>query len=305
MTIARSTTPATSYGPRLARSVAALLAFTALAACGDRAVPAQSAAPRILAAFFGLDDALPPAIEAVCPGGTGMDGMPVIVDAPIAEDRLDPARFRVLKASGADGLVRCATLLPAVGPLERRTILLVGDLGDATNDPPARVVIRGPIALRDGGTLADLDFTGVTPLEDGARIVVAERFRFADVAPRLPDNANQCPRDATVQLVNLIWQGGITAAGGGPLGERERAGLHVTVRDQAGAERTITPRALGDLNDRDNHLHLCIDTTDDVVAVTADAGLFFDPRGDANPATSAPVVPGTLPNDDDERATLR
>ena len=231
--------------------------------------------------------------------------MPVIVDAQVGDDSLDPAAFRVVMASGAEGVVRCASLLPAIGALERRTILLIGDLGEHPSDPPVRVALHGPIALRDGGTLAGLVFDQVTGLEAGASIALAESFAFAEVAALLPDNPNQCPRAETSQLVNLLWQGGITAAGGAVLGEREGAGLRVTVRDAAGNERQVTPFALGDLNDRDNHLHLCLDTNDVAVAVSADAGLFFDPRNDPNPETSAPVRPGTVPRGIVQGAALR
>ena len=265
-----------------------------VAACGETTPSSNSNQPRILSAFFGLDDSLPAAIEGVCPGGTGLDGLPMIVTAQLADLDLPASAFRVIRSSGADGVVRCASLRPAIGPLERRTVLLVGDLGEYPSDPPTRVEITGPLALADGGMLTHVVFDDVSGLEQGARIGLAERFVWAEIAPLLPDNLNQCPRTETIQIVNVLWQGGITAAGGAPLGERERQGLRVTVREPSGAQREILPFALGDLNDRDNHLHLCLDTTDEAIAVSADAGLFFDPREDPNPATGAPVAAGNV-----------
>jgi hypothetical protein len=41
------------------------------------------AEPRILSAFFGLDDALPPASEALCTGSAGLDGLPFVFDREI------------------------------------------------------------------------------------------------------------------------------------------------------------------------------------------------------------------------------
>lgn len=277
-----------------ALGIAALLALSQATACGDRAAPEPATPPPILSAFFGLDDALPAVVETICPDGSGRDGMPLVVSAPLAGPRLDPGVFRVTKRSGTAGHVQCATLLPAVGPLEQRTILLIGDLGDDPDDPPALVEVLAPLELRDGGAIDRASFADVTALGEGAGIVLAERFAFADVAALVPPSANQCPHDATRQLVNVIWQGGITAAGGAVPGDAERRGLRVTVHGDGG-EREVEPFALGDLNDADNHLHLCLDTADRAVAVHVDAGLFFDPGNDANPVSFVPVRPGILP----------
>lgn len=55
-----------------------------------------------------------------------------------------------------------------------------------------------------------------------------------------------------------------------------------------GAE-TVTPFALGDLNDQDNYVHLCLDTDVEATRVSAAAGVLVDPRRDVNPETSVTV----------------
>lgn len=51
----------------------------------------------------------------------------------------------------------------------------------------------------------------------------------------------------------------------------------------------ITPVALGEFDDQDNYVHLCLDTDSSAYTVRARAGVLVDPRGDLNPATTVRV----------------
>ncbi|MEH7829170.1 hypothetical protein [Gemmobacter denitrificans] len=85
----------------------------------------------LLSAFFGLDNALPWLSRLICRGAPGKDGMPVIFSTEVDHTTLQVGDFQVTTASGATGQLQCVTLLPATDGGELRTVLLVGEFGDA------------------------------------------------------------------------------------------------------------------------------------------------------------------------------
>jgi hypothetical protein len=250
--------------------------FAALAGCARTPPPRTTlddAPPRILSAFFGLDHALPDAARLLCRQAPGLDGMPVtfsrrVVGAP------DPAAFAVRTRSGALLRPVCATTRPADGPAKNHTVLLIGDIGREPDDPPVRVEVTGSLPLDQGADARGLS-APVTPLVDGPTLVMA-----LGVAPG--SVASDCPRE-TRQIVVAVWAGGVTPRPGGSDAEH-LAGYRV---ETDGGQRA--PFALGDLHDRDNYVHLCLDTLDPARRVSFRAGVVVDPRGDLNPATSVAV----------------
>ncbi len=276
-----------------ASCVAALsfLVGTGLSACSGAspAAPADAAdtpdaslpAAEILDVFFGLDDALPVTANVLCMGASGMDGMPVTLSRRVAVDRPDASAFRITTRSGATHVPRCATLLPALAPTKRHTILLIGDLGSDPGDPPVRLDLVGSIPLEGGGDASGLSSTHVTPLADGPSLLIGLRYS--------PAVLSGCPSPATLQTVQITWSGGITAVGGAELGDAERARMHVSV-EEPGGTRELTPFALADLGDRDNYTQLCLDVAAPASSVRVEAGVAIDPRGDANPETTIAVV---------------
>jgi hypothetical protein len=237
----------------------------------------------VLSAFFGLDNALPRLVELICPGGGGRDGMPVTFSRRVVGSP-SPDAFRITTRSGAAHRPACATLAPATGERERHTVLLGGDLGDEPGDPPVRVEIVASLALEGGldarGLAAD-----VTPLAAGPSVVLALRYAPAAL------QGTACPSPATRQIVQITWNGGVTAPDGSPVGDAQRRRIHVEVSRDGGAVE-VTPTALADLGDNDNYLHLCLDTDAPPAAVRVEAGAFVDPRGDLNAETRAAVVEG-------------
>ena len=51
----------------------------------------------------------------------------------------------------------------------------------------------------------------------------------------------------------------------------------------------VKPFALGDLDDRDNYVHLCLGTAAPATRVDFAGGILVDPNGDPNPATTVEV----------------
>ncbi len=236
---------------------------------------------RFLSAYHGLD-ALPPAVIRLCrrPSAIHEDGMPVTFSVRLDEDTVAPDAFEVETASGETVTPVCATLRPADEPLERRTVLLAGDFG-TPEAPPRAVRVVGSVRDTAGNSIEGLSTTAITPLAAGPAVVLAERF-----APNTPGLAGECP-EATQQVVQLTWQGGVTGPDGADLGEAERTAVTVTLEDGS----TVTPIALAD-DDPDNFVHACLDATSPATSVAVAAGHFHDPGDDPNPATQAEVVAG-------------
>jgi len=251
---------------------------------------------QLLSAFFGLDNKMPQRANSICRGAVGLDGMPVIFSTEIDHTTLQAGDFLVTKKSGAKGHVHCVTLVPATDAGELRTVLLIGEFGNADADAPARVEVTGHIHAID----RTLDFKGaavaVTPLEQGPSLILAERFDSTHPYKGLDvrrTRGDDCPAKDTLQAVRAVWAGGVTLANGKEPGEAERGLYRVTVRAQDGTQRVVAPTALADLGDGDNNHLLCLSTADRPVSVTFPAGILADPNGDLNPATSVKL---TRPN---------
>ena len=260
----------------------------------DATLPRESGgqSAELLSAFFGLDNALPRTARLICRGAPGKDGMPVIFSTEIDHTTLQAGDFRVTTASGATGDMHCVTLLPATDAGELRTVLLVGEFGEAETDPPVSVEIVGHLHSIDGM----LDFRGarvdVTPLAAGPTLVMAEiadpSARDLGLGQRRTDG-DDCPSEGIAQAVRVVWAGGVTLANGAEPGDAERDLYRVTVRAADGTEREITPAALADLGDGDNNHLLCLGTADTAISVAFPAGVLVDPNKDLNPETEVAV----------------
>lgn len=238
-------------------------------------------APFILSSFYGLDDALPPTATTLCLGAAGEDGMPVVLRLPLPDDTIDESVFMVETTGDTATSILCATLAPATDGTELRTVLLVGEFGSAPADEPTRVTIVDSLLAADGTDLVGATFDMVTPLAAGPQLVVAERF-----GPNVP--ASACPPGA-LQAVQMTWQGGVTAADGEPLGDAARLAVTVHVDDGDGTTAAVLPSSLTDL-DNDNYVIACLDDDRPAVRIEVEAGEFFDPGNDPNPATAVDIA---------------
>ncbi len=234
----------------------------------------------ILSAYHGLDE-LPFPANLLCGFNVaGDDGMPVVFSTQLQIDSVVPESFLVIRSDGESVVPNCATLHPADEPLELRTVLLTGDFG-TFGETPLRVEVTGPLLSFDGESLLGLSTEDITPLEDGPRVVLAERF-----APDTNGLAGECP-DGTAQVVQLTWEGGVTGPDNAALGEDQRLGTMVLLENGS----TVNPLALVD-DDPDNHVLACLAEDSPAQWVVIHAGLFHDPGDIANPATDSEVTDG-------------
>ena len=227
--------------------------------------------PKLLNAFFGLDDDLPPISRVLCSTGPGRDVMPVTFSRRVIS--MEPSDFVVVTRLGVRKTPDCATLRPADVTSERHTVLLMGDLGGA-QDQPVRVEVVGDVVLEDGGQGRGLT-VNVTPIEAGPTLVLA----IAYVAEKIESD---CPK-STQQVVQVTWSGGVQPK------DRATREDHRTMYQVMTPQGEVTPSALGDLDDNDNYVHLCLDTSANASEVRARAGILVDPRGDLNPSTFVTV----------------
>ena len=197
----------------------------------------------ILSAYHGLDQ-LPLVASVLCGFNVaGDDGMPVVFSTQLNVDSVDPESFLVTRSDGEVVVPNCATLTQPMS-LELRTVLLTGDFG-TFGETPLRVEVTGPLLTIDGESLLGLSTEDITPLEDGPRVVLAERFT------RNPGLAEECP-DGTA---------GPSSSPGrkrdGPRQRRtredQRLGTLVLLEDGT----TVNPVALVD-DDPDNHVLACL-----------------------------------------------
>ncbi len=274
--------PACSGDGGQAREAAPLAEAPAARVDAEAADPAPEppSDARILSAYYGLDK-LPPAVLQACPpASVRKNGLPVTFSVRLRGDTLEPADFRVETATGEAVTPVCATLLPADEALERRTVLLAGAFG-SPEAPPRAVEVVGSLQDTQGKEVRGARTTTVTPLQSGPSLVLAERYD-----PATPGLAGECP-PSTKQVVQLVWEGGVTGADGAELGEAQRQAVSVTLEDGS----TVTPAALAD-DDPDNFVHACLDVATPATSVSVEAGHFHDPGDDANPKTQAEVVEG-------------
>jgi hypothetical protein len=229
--------------------------------------------PRLVSAFFGLDHAMPDEARLLCHEAPGLDGMPVTFTRRVT-GRPDAAAFTVRTRGGRLLKPACATTRPADAAAENHTVLLIGELGREPDDPPVSVEVTGSLPLFGGADARGLS-AEVTPLADGPTLQLA-----LSVSPRAI--ASDCPQ-GTRQFVLVVRAGGVRP-GPGADEARHLAGYRVET-----AAGTVRPSALGDLGDRDNYVHLCLDTPSPATRVHFDAGIVVDPRGDLNPETSVQV----------------
>jgi len=260
----------------------------------DSGVPnaAGGKSAALLSAFFGLDNGLFQVANLICNGAAGQDGMPVIFSAEIDHTTMQAGDFKVVTEAGKTGTMHCVSLLPATDAGELRTVLLIGEFGNADSDPPARVEVVGNLLSIDGA----LNFKGasaaVIPLAAGPALVMAERVsdREVDKGIGLPrTKGSACPAQGIAQQIRVVWAGGVTLPNGDEPGDAERKQYKLTVGGADGKTREVIPAALANLGDGDNNHVLCLDTADQALSVSYPGGILKDPNSDLNPATSIAV----------------
>ena len=170
---------------------------------------------------------------------------------------------------------------------ELRTVLLIGEFGDAPDNPPVSVKVVGDL-LSDGSPAINFKGTqvDVTPLADGPSLVLAESVPEKQWTQET--NSTRCPQGVK-QIIRVTWNGGVRRPDRREAGEAERKLYRVKVQRADGSFGEVTPIALAELEDRDNNHFLCLDTDDTAVAVSFPEGRLVDPNGDLNPHTTVKI----------------
>jgi len=249
----------------------------------------QQREAKMLSAFFGLDNALPQRARLIWKNAPGKDGMPIVFSHEIDPETLDASDFQVRTQKGDLFGVEHASYRPAVEAFELRTILLIGDYGNAPDNEPVEVEIIGDLKSRDGQNLKGQK-VATTPLADGPFISYAEYFKIDDQYPYVEKGGGcDCPKAKTETVVRAVWSGGVRSKEGKELGENERTHFYVKLV-QGKDTIEVHPFQLADLDDNENNIDLCVDETGIPIAVRADANIAIDPNDDLNPETEIEVL---------------
>lgn len=244
---------------------------------------------RILTAFFGLDNDLPPRSRIIDKKAPGKDGMPLVFSLEIDPSTMDASDFKVETMDGTVYQVKAASFLPANEEFELRTILLIGEYGNYPDNPPMTVEIIGNLLARTG-----VDFKGQTaeiiPLEKGPVLSYAEYFTLDEKYPYVEQGAgSDCPKAETQVVVKAVWSGGVRAINGKELGADELTRFTITLLQDSDTVR-VHPFQLADLDDNDNNTDLCISEEGIPILLEVKENTAIDPRDDKNPASRISVV---------------
>jgi hypothetical protein len=243
---------------------------------------------KLLSAFFGLDNAMPLISMGIWMEAPGKDGMPLVFSHEIDPETLKSTHFQITTTQGDTLLVDFASFQPAIEEFELRTVLLIGEFGNAPGNEPAEVSVIGDLKSRDGQSLKGQQIR-VTPLAEGPFISYAEYFFLDKNYPyREEGRGCDCPKLKTSVVVRTVWAGGVRAVNGEELGENELSSFTISFL-QASDTIEVHPFQIADLNDNDNNIDLCIKEKGIPLKVEAKEGIAIDPRDDENPHTSIEV----------------
>lgn len=263
-------------------TIAALLALVACAAprrheppvgYGAVVVPPPDAdgqggarRPTILSAHLAIDE------------GGDEDVLVVVFSTEVDPLGLEPHHFAVLLRDGRYSHPVRAVLAPANESDENRTVALIGDFGDAEDNPPTLVTVAGLVHAEDGAVLQGLGLE-VRAFAEPGTIVHAERLAGSERA---------CA-DAP-HVIRTYWTDGLQGV--------TRDALPRIRVSTSGAEE-VQPSAFddhpvgGDERGADNVLDLCVDGEATPVRLQIPADVFTDPAGHPNAAVSIDVVERT------------
>lgn len=244
---------------------------------------------RLLSAFFGLDNAMPQKSMGIWSKAPGKDGMPLVFSHEIDPATLNPNLFQISTQKGDKLNVSFASFKPSIEAFELRTILLVGEFGNAPDNEPKEVEIIGDLKTRDGQNLKGLKIE-VSPLENGPFMSYAEYFSLDKYYPFREKGAGcDCPKTETETVIRTVWAGGVRATNGKELGEKELTSFTITLIQNSDTIK-VHPFHIADIDDNDNNIDLCIKEKGIPILVEAKEKIAIDPRGDKNPNTKIKII---------------
>ncbi|WP_421806881.1 hypothetical protein [Flagellimonas sp.] len=245
--------------------------------------------PKILTAFFGLDNDLPRRANLMYRKAYGKDGMPLVFSHELDPKTIQGSDFEVTTIKGNVFIVEAASLLPANEEFELRTVLLIGEYGSYPDNQPVSVKIVGDLMTRTGQNYNGQSIK-VIPLEEGPVLSYAEYFIIDEKYPYVKKgNGCDCPKEETKLVVKAVWSGGVRAINGKELGDDERSAFVVSMLKGMDTVQ-VTPFKLADLSDNDNNIDLCLKEDGIPISLEVKENTAIDPRDDKNPKTQIKVV---------------
>ena len=243
----------------------------------------------MLSAFFGLDNAMPQKSIGIWSKAPGKDGMPLVFSHEIDPATLSPNLFQITTQKGEKLTVPFTSFKPAIEEFELRTILLIGEFGNAPDNEPKEVEIIGDLKTRDGQNLKGQKIE-VTPLKDGPFMSYAEYFSLDKYYPFREKGAGcDCPKTETEKVVRIVWAGDVKATDGNELGEKQLTSFTISLIQHSDTIK-VHPFHIADIDDNDNNIDLCIKEEGIPILVEAKENIAIDPRGDKNPKTKMKII---------------
>lgn len=218
----------------------------------------------------------------------GLDGLLVIFDTELDATAMRPRAFVVSRAETGPVWPKRALLAPASEDDENRSVLLVGEFGDATPEhQPTHVAVSGSLFAEDGSSVTGLG-AAVMPFATPPRVVAFEV---------LASGPGRC--EGAAQLLRTYWSAELRGVGPDDL---ERVRVHVGEAESAHPLRFDDHAAAYDESGQDNVLDLCMAEAEPLRQVWVEAGSFRDPAGHDSAAVElridARFVPPPEPGDD-------
>lgn len=244
---------------------------------------------KVLSAFFGLDNALPKSAIGISLRAPGKDGMPLVFSHELEPSTLDETDFRIKTSKGEFYDVDIVTFRPALEAFELRTVLLIGDYGNAPDNEPVEVEIVGDLLARSGQNFKGQTII-VTPLSDRPFLSYSEYFKIDDDYPFVEKGRGcDCPKNTTT-IVRTVWAGGVRAMDGEELGEKDLSQFTVSLDKSKGIINEVHPFKIADTGDNDNNIDLCIEEKGTPVSVSVEPNTAMDPRDDPNDFTTIKII---------------
>jgi hypothetical protein len=220
--------------------------------------------PQILSAHLALADAEP--LE-------GRDAVVVVFNVEVDAASLRPEVFWVSLGNGDRARAAEAVLAPANEDDENRTVLLVGEFGSATDNPPVSVAVFGNLYTEDGGTLGGLA-ADIWAFDTPGSVVAAVR-----IAPA-PGRCEGAPA-----VVRTYWIDDLRG-----VDNQDKALLRLTLDDGT----TVVPDGFDDHDpareaSADNVLDLCLPHAGRAVHLRVEPGAFADAAGHPSGAVDVEI----------------
>ncbi|MDX2130335.1 MAG: hypothetical protein SFU91_14970 [Chloroherpetonaceae bacterium] len=244
--------------------------------------------PKILTAFFGLDNGLTERARLIYSNAPGKDGMPLVFSHELEPSTVQASDFAVTTKNGTVFEVEATSFLPANEEFELRTLLLIGEYGSQSDNPPVSVKIIGDLIARTGQNFKGQTIR-VIPLDEGPVLSYAEYFTIDNTYPYIDSGVGcDCPKAETKLVVKAVWSGGVRAVNGKELGEPEKNNFIVTLVNGSDT-LMVSPFQLADLGDNDNNIDLCLKQMGIPILIQVKENTAIGPNDDKNPKTQIEI----------------